>query len=72
MVLSPVAMLQKYLGIREVVNEISKKEKFCKKKQVHGCFWVGIRKGEYDDDEFPSHTQLVSEKKERKSKLIKS
>lgn len=49
-----------------------RRRNFVKKKQVHGCFWVGIRKGEYDDDEFPSHTQLVSEKKERKSKLIKS
>ena len=34
MVLSPVAMLQKYLGIREVVNEISKKEKFWRNRYI--------------------------------------
>jgi hypothetical protein len=27
-------MLYKYLGIQAVVNEISKKEKFCKKKYM--------------------------------------
>ena len=29
MVLSPVVVLYKYLGIQGVMNEISKKEKFC-------------------------------------------
>lgn len=34
MVLSPVDMLYKYLGIQAVVNEISRKEKFCRKKYM--------------------------------------
>lgn len=33
-VLSPVEMLYKYLGMQAVVNEISRKEKFCRKKYI--------------------------------------
>ena len=61
MTLSPVAMLYKYLGIQVVVNEISRKEKFCK-KTMHGCVKVGIHKSEFDDDQIVSYTQCVSEK----------
>lgn len=33
-VLSPVEMLYKYLGMQAVVNEISRKEKFCRKMYI--------------------------------------
>ena len=39
MTLSPVAMLYKYLGIQEDVKEISKKEKFFKKKYIGVFRW---------------------------------
>lgn len=39
MTLSPVAMLYRYLGIQEDVSEISKKEKFFKKKYMGVLRW---------------------------------
>ena len=41
MTLSPVAMLYRYLGIQEV-KEISKKEKFFKKKYIGVFRWESI------------------------------
>lgn len=45
-VLSPVEMLYKYLGMQAVVNEISKKAKFCRKKYmaVFRCESIKMRK----------------------------
>lgn len=42
MVVSPVAMLIRNLGIQTVVNEISKKEKFLRKK------YIGVFKQTFD------------------------
>lgn len=39
MVLSPVDILYKNLGIQAEVNEISKKEKFCRKKYIVVLRW---------------------------------
>lgn len=61
MILSPVAMSYKYLGMQAAVNEISKKEKFCKKKYMAVLRW-GIHKGECEDGQVSSYTQCVGEK----------
>ena len=43
MTLSPVAILYKYLGIQAVVNEISQKEKFFKKKYMGVFRWESTK-----------------------------
>ena len=41
--MSPVAMLDKYLGTHAVVKEISKKEKFFKKKYMGVLRWESTK-----------------------------
>ena len=43
MILSPVAIVYKYLGTQAVVNEISKKEKFFKKKYIGVFRWESTK-----------------------------
>ena len=43
MTLSPVAILYKYLGTQAVVNEISQKEKFFKKKYMGVFRWESTK-----------------------------
>ena len=43
MTLSPVAMLYRYLGIQDDVKEISKKEKFFKKKYIGVFRWESTK-----------------------------
>lgn len=46
MILSPADMLYKNLRIQAVVNEISKKEKFWRKKYMAVLRWQSIKMGE--------------------------
>lgn len=43
MILSPVDMLYKNLGIQAVVKEISKKEKFWRKKYIAVLRWQSMK-----------------------------
>lgn len=43
MTLSPVAMLYRYLGMQEDMNETSKKEKFFKKKYMGVFRWESTK-----------------------------
>ena len=43
MVLSPVIMVARNLGILTVVNEISKEEKLCRKKYIGVLRWESSR-----------------------------
>lgn len=58
--MSPLRMLIKNLGLQTEVNEISKKEKFLRKK-IHRGLQVGIQQGKDDDSEISSNTQYVCE-----------
>ena len=60
MVLSPVDILYRNLGIQTVVNETSKKEKFLRKKYM--SFKMGVQKCEGDNGQVPCYTQYVGEK----------
>ena len=53
MVLSPVAIITSNLGMHVLVYEISKKEKFRRKKYMGGL-QVSIYQGECDDNQIAS------------------
>ena len=61
MILSPLNMLYRNLGIHTVENETSKKAKFLKKK-IHRCFKMRIHECENDNGQISSNTHYIRKK----------
>ena len=61
MMLSPLDILYRNLGIQTVVNEISKKEKF-RRKKIHRRFKMRICECKNDNGQVPSNAQHVGKK----------
>ena len=69
MVLSPVIMVAKNLGIVTVVNETSNMEKLLRKKYMG--VWRCIQQGQCDNGQVPSYAEHVGDEQKDKDDNLK-
>ena len=69
MVLSPVIMVAKNLGIVTVVNETSNMEKLLRKKYMG--VWRCIQQGQCDNGQVPSYAEHVGDEQKDKDHNLK-